>query len=180
MSEQTFNLDDVFGTMEEETKLNSILLYTKKGDDLVLAMLPPMLYEGKPKLSVAVDGEYNGKPFKQHIVRFMLLHKDGKTVDWTKTKYVGIPLAPSYISQLTTAYKTEYAIAVQNCSLILLNKAEKTTLTFTPKTIQIPDEIWQGGESLTWEALVQAHSDMQTAVANKNGKKTEEKDSTPW
>lgn len=176
---ELFNLDDVFGTMEEETKLNSILMYPKKGDDLLLAMLPPMEFEGKAKLSVAVNGEYQGKPTTQHIVRFIVLHKEGKSVDWSKSKYVGIPLSPTYVTQIIKAYKTEFPIAVQTCSLVILNKAEKMVLTFTPKTVTIPDEVWQGGESLTWQELIQAHTDMKNNMANKNGKKEATED-TPW
>lgn len=176
---ELFNLDDVFGTLEDETKLNSALMFVKKGEEHLLAMLPPMLYDGKPKLSIAVEGEYEGKATLQHVVRFILLHKDGKQVDWSKSKYVGIALAPTLVTQIVTAYKSEFELAKQTCSLIVLSKPQKTTLVFTPKTVTIPDEVWNAGESLTWQTILEAHESMKSNMAKK-GTKSEGKDETPW
>ena len=184
MQTMQFDLDSLFNDLENETKLQSVLVFPKKGDELVLAMLPPLEYEGKPKLSVAIEAEFNGKISQQHIIRFAMLNKNGKTIDWDKTQFVGIPLAPTYVAQIVKAYKSEFQLAQQEQSLIILTKADKTNLVFTPKTVKIPDEVWNADNQPTWEQLLKAHEDMKTNIAAKKdgkGKKEESKDeSTPW
>jgi hypothetical protein len=181
MSEQ-FNLDDLFGQMEQETKLTSVLMFPKKGDELLLAMLPPTEFEGKPKLSVAIEADFNGKVSQQHIVRFILIPKEGKVFGWDKVQFVGIPLAPTYVAQLIKLYKTDYQLAQQECNLLVLNKGEKTVITPTPKTIKIPDEVWNHDNQPTWEDLVKAHQDMKTNMAAKKNGKADEKgtEKNPW
>lgn len=177
-----FNLDSLFADLEQETKLTSILLFPKKGDDLVLAMLPPLEFEGKPKLSIAIEAEFNGKISQQHIMRFALLHKNGKTIDWEKTQFVGIPLAPTYVAQIVKAYKSEFQLAQQEQSLILLTKTDKTNLVFTPKAVKIPDDVWNAENQPTWEELLKAHQDMKANIAAKKdgGKTADKKDEVPW
>ena len=181
---ENFNLDSLFDVMENETKLTSVLYYPKKGDQVILAMLPPLQHQGEFKLAVPIETEYQGKVGKQFIVRFIMFNLVNGKPDTQNPKYVGIPLAPTLVQTLVKAYKGEYRLAVQECHFIELSKADKTVLTFRPTQKRIPDEIWNVGlTSPTWEELIEANLSMKQNVAAKanGGKKTEDtKEDTPW
>lgn len=177
----SFDLDAAFGLLEEESKVSSVLYYPKKGEKLVLALLPPLEYQGQEKLGLPIEAEFNGKVSKQIIIRFAMFGFTNDKVDYSKTQYVGIPLAPTFTSQLAKAHKEEYSLGVQECNLIVLEKADKTVISFKPKTVKLPDEVWQIGLTVpTWEELLEAHNNMKQNQANKkNGdkdKKADEKD----
>jgi len=176
----TFNLEAAFGDLELETQLKSVLYYVKKGQTLALAMLPPMEFQGTPKLSISVESDFNGKKFQQHIVRFAMFDFTSGKVDYSKTQFVGIPLASTYITQLVKAFKDEFKVATQDFNLIELQKAEKTLITFKPKIVRMPDELWEtGSKAPTWDELLQAHTSMRENIdKKKDGVKTEA--STPW
>lgn len=177
----TFNLDDIFGQMENETKLTSTLYYPKKGEQLILAMLPPLKYNGEFKLSLPIETEYNGKKGQQFIVRFLMFNLVGGKPDTSNPKYVGIPLAPTLVAQLVKYYKGEYQLAQQTCHFLELTKVDKTVITPRPSVKTIPDEIWNPGLTQpTWEELLQANIDMKTAQATKQGGNKEVKEDTPW
>lgn len=181
---ELFNLDDVFGEMENETKLSSVVRYLKRGEEVLLAMLPPMEYEGKPKLAIPIQGEYEGKPTTQFVLRFIVLHKVDRNVDWSKSSYVAIPLAQSLIAQIVDARKKDYALGEQTCNLLVVTKPQKTNIVFTPKTVTIPNDVWQGGETLTWAVILEALESMKENMSKKASKDAAAKDTlteaTPW
>lgn len=183
MTEQ-FNLDSLFDALENETKLSSTLYYPKKGDSVVLVMLPPVDYQGELKLALPIEGEYNGKKSTQFIMRFVMFNKVNGKPDTTRPHYVGIPLSPTYVQQIVKAYKGEYQLAKQECHMILLDKGDKTVLTFSPTVKRIPAEIWDKGCTLpTWEELLKANADMkanQAAKATGKDAKTDNKEVSPW
>ena len=169
-------LDAAFGDMENSTKMQSDLLFVKKGETYSLAMLPPLMYDGKEKLSVAVETEYQGTPGKQHIVRFLNIATSNKVIDWENSRYVGIPLPASIVAQLAAAYKAEYSMCVNPSTIIVLTKNPKTAIQLLPKSKEIPTELWEGHTALTWESLIEAHVNMQSNMKAKETK-TEE---APW
>lgn len=174
-----YNLDSIFGDMASATEMTSELTFIKKGDTLILAMCPPLEYKGKPVLTVAVESEYQGKKGKQFIVRFIKLVKNGKEIDWENSTVTGIPLPSTIVSALAKLYETEYPLAVQECSLLMVTKNPKTEMVPSPKTVKIPDAIWESTKTLSWEKLVEAYDTVQGKKDETNTAE-EKDDSTPW
>lgn len=178
-----FNLDTMFDDLENASKFNSVLYYPKKGDSVVLVMLPPLEYKGEAKLALPIETEYNGKKSQQFMIRFIMFNKVNGKPDTNNPKYVGIPLAPTYVQQIVKAYKGEYQLAKQECHMILLDKGEKTVLTFSPTVKKVPDELWNTGLlSPTWEELLKAEQEQKAAQAEKKNGKSDSKvaESSPW
>lgn len=177
-----FNLDDLFSKMEADSKFDSVIYFPKKGDNCLLALLPPLEFNGEMKLALQVEGEYQGKKTKQFILRCIKWPITGGKVDSANPQYVGVKLAPSYIQQIATAKSKEYQLATQECHFVELAKAEKIVLTFRPTIKKIPDDIWQAGlNKPTWEELLKADIEANEAFAKKGDKTTtDKKDSNPW
>lgn len=182
MIDNNFDLDAAFSDFEQEVKMTNILHLPKKGDQLYLAVLPPLMYEGKPRINVTVDTEFTDQKTKtvtqskQYIVRFAIFGFTNRKVDWAKTEFVGIPLARTYAEQIAQAYQKGFKIATQEFNLIEYQKADKTLITFLPQMVKMPDELWaKGCTTPTWEELIEAHNSMRANVANKQTaeKKTE-------
>lgn len=177
-----FNLDDLFSKMEADSKFDSILYFPKKGDNCLLALLPPLEYNGEMKLALQVEGEYQGKKNKQFILRCIKWPIVGGKVDSANPQYVGVKLSPTFIQQIATAKAKEYQLATQECHFIELAKAEKVILTFRPTIKKIPDDIWQAGLSNpNWEELIKADTEATEAFAKKGNKTEATKEAAnPW
>lgn len=169
------NLDQIFSEMENAVELSSDLVFLKKGDEHILAMCPPLEHNGKETLVVPVDSEYQGQKGKQYIVRFIDIKRNEKEIDWENSKVIGIPLPRTVVGKIVKFYNSEYSLAVQNQSLLMLTKNPKTDVNPSPKTVEIPTEIWESTSEMTWEILLEAYDQSQ----NKSEEK-EEKDSVPW
>ena len=181
-----FNLDDLFAKMESESKFDSVLYFPKKGDNVLLAMLPPMEHNGEVKLALAVEGEYKGQKNKQFILRCLKWNLvGGKVQDQMNPQYIGVVLSPTFVQQIAVAKTKEYVFAAQEQNFIELAKAEKVSLIFRPQIKKIPDEMWEKGMMTpTWEELLQANEKSKEAfakkAASKNGVNATKDESNPW
>lgn len=197
MTEQIINttenldIESAFLDFEQDVKLSSILYFPKKGDHLFLAVLPPMVYEGKPKINIVFDSTFTDQKTKkvtqtkQYVVRFALFNFTNRKVDWAKTEFVGIPLARTYAEQIAAAYQKGFKVATQEFNLIEFQKSNndgKALITFLPTIVKMPDELWEKGKTCpTWDELISANNSMQNNLAAKNTQgKTDKDDSTPW
>jgi len=178
-----FNLDDLFAKMESDSKFESVLYMPKKGDNCLIAMLPPLEHEGQIKLAVAVEGEYQGKKNKQFIIRCLKWNLvGGKVQDQMNPQYVGVLLSPTFVQQIAVNKTKDYVFATQEQNFIELVKADKLQLIFRPQVKRLPDEMWvKGLSSPTWEELLKANSDAKEAFAKKGEKpKSDKSEDTPW
>lgn len=176
-----FNLDDLFAKMESESKFESVLYFPKKGDNCLLALLPPMEHKGEMKLALAVEGEYDGKKNKQFILRCIKWPIVGGKVDSNNPQYVGIVLSPTYVQQIANAKSKEFQLATQECHFVELAKPTKIVLTFRPTVKRIPDDIWNGGlEKPTWDELLKANEDAKEAFSKKGAKTEGKTETNPW
>lgn len=166
-----YNLDDLFGEMKEETAFTSELYIPKAGADDTLVMLPPMEYEGKPKLAVMVKGNYQGQETKQYIVRFIKMVK-GK--GWEGAVHVGIPLPATVVSKLAQSREDGYPLGEQITNGLKLLKPKKVEISVLPKQVTVPDDLWNGGSELTWEILVESYNQMQGNMQKKDSKPVED------
>ena len=179
-----FNLDDLFAKMESESKFESVLYFPKKGDNCLLAILAPMLYNGEYKIALAVDGEYKGQKNKQFILRCLKWNLvGGKVQDQLNPQYVGVVLSPTYIQQIAVNKTKDYVFADQSQNFIELAKTEKVQLIFRPQVKKIPDDMWEKGITTpTWDELLEANEKSKQAFAKKNDKTgaTAKDESNPW
>jgi hypothetical protein len=181
LTKMDFNLDDLFAKMEADSKFESVLYFPKKGDNCLLALLPPMEHDGEHKLALVVEGDFKGKKTKQFILRCIKWSIVGGKVDSANPQYVGIVLSPTYVQQIANAKSKEFQLATQECHFIELAKSEKTILTFRPTIKKIPDEIWNAGlEKPTWAELLKANEDAKQAFAKKSDGKDTKAETSPW
>lgn len=184
------DIESAFLDFEQDVKLSSILHFPKKGDQLFLAVLSPMLFQGKPKINIVIDTEFTDPKTnkvtqsKQYIVRFALFNFTNRKVDWAKTEFVGIPLARSYAEQIAVAYQKGFKVATQEFNLIEFQKSSsdgKALITFLPQVVKMPDELWEKGKvTPTWDELLEAHNNMQNNIAAKKNPTKAANESTPW
>lgn len=175
-------LDELFDSFEEDTKFDSTFLQMKQGDKQILFMLPPIEHNGKPTIKIEVEGEYDGKPTKQWIMRFTTARSVGSNVSFDDFKLVGVLMNRTMCNELIGFHRQGFQLTCtkdnpDQATPLLLMHDGKRKFQPSPKTKTLPSEVLEAANDFTWEFLLESYAEMQEAFSKK--KKTADTD-TPW